>query len=386
MTDSQHIRLAMVGGGEGSFIGGVHRHAARLDDRYQLVAGVFSSNAQVNAHSAAAYRVAPERCYHDVDSLIAGERAREDGARVVAIVTPNHLHFEAARACLEAGFHLVCEKPVTVSADQAKALAALVESRGVEFVVAHAYAGYPMVHRARELVRQGDLGAVRSVQVEYAQEWLSAPPAADNKQADWRLDPARAGAAGCLGDIGTHAYQLACFVSGLSLAAVSADLSAMVPGRQLDDNVHAMLRFEGGAKGMLWASQTAPGFENGLRLRVIGERASLDWAQENPNELWYAPLNAPRQRLTRRDDWVGPDIARGIRVPGGHPEGYLEAFANLYQALADRIETVPGEPSAWLPGVYAGVDGLNFVSAVLESSRADGAWTRLPGRAGGGHD
>lgn len=377
MPDKQRIRLGMIGGGQGSFMGGVHRMASRLDDRYQLMAGVFSSRSDTNKASATAIGIEADRCYRDVPSLIAGEAQRGDGIQAVAIVTPNHLHFDAALECIEAGLHVICEKPMTVTLDQARILAERVAEKQVHFLLAHTYAGYPLVHQARALVARGDLGAVRTVQVEYIQEWLTEPPEADNKQAGWRLDPARAGAAGCLGDIGTHAFQLAGFISGLTLDSVSADLSSVVPGRQLDDNVHALLRFTSGAKGMLWASQTAPGFENGLRIRVIGERASLEWAQETPNELWLAPLNQPRQRLTRRDDWVDETIARGMRVPGGHPEGYLEAFANLYQGLADRLAENPTD-TAWMPGAQTGLEGMGFVSAVLESSQANGAWIKVP--------
>lgn len=377
MKTRQRIRLGMIGGGQGAFIGAVHRMAARLDDRFDLVAGMFSSRSEVNRASARELGIDTGRCYDDLSAFIDGESGRADGVDAVAIVTPNHLHFESALACVEAGLHVICEKPMTVTAEEARLLADAVGRRGVQFLLAHTYAGYPLVHQARELVRDGELGVVRSVQVEYAQEWLTQPPEADNKQADWRLDPARAGAAGCLGDIGTHAYQLACFVSGLTLESVSADVSAVVPGRLLDDNVHALLRFQGGAKGMLWASQTSPGFENGLRIRVIGEKASLEWFQESPNELWLAPLNRPRQRLTRRDDWADNTVAHGMRVPGGHPEGYLEAFANLYQGLADRVQNLP-VATEWLPNVHTGVDGLHFIAAVLESNRADGAWVRLP--------
>ncbi|BES73269.1 Gfo/Idh/MocA family oxidoreductase [Marinobacter nanhaiticus D15-8W] len=375
MTSTNRIRLGMIGGGQGAFIGGVHRMAARLDDRYELIAGVFSARPDVNRASASELRIDPSRCYDDVSELIAGESGRDDGVQAVAIVTPNHLHFDAAKACLEAGLHVICEKPMTLTADEAETLAGLAQQKQRHLLLTHPYVGYPLVQQARAMVKRGDLGRLRMVNVEYVQEWLAEAPGPDNKQADWRLDPKRAGAAGCLGDIGTHAYQLSAFISGLTLDAVSADLSSMVEGRQLDDNVHAMLRYTSGAKGMLWVSQCAPGFENGLRIRVVGGRASLEWAQESPNELWFAPLNAPRQRITRRDDWLGDDINRGVRIPGGHPEGYIEAFANLYQALADQLN---GAPADWLPDANTGVDGLHFISAVLRSNQADGAWATLP--------
>ncbi|MFQ3789356.1 Gfo/Idh/MocA family protein [Halomonas sp. A29] len=371
----RRLRLAMVGGGQGALIGGVHRIAARMDDRFELVAGSFSSQAERNRATARELGVAETRCYADYQALLAGEAKRSDGAEVVAIVTPNHLHFTAALACLEAGRHVICEKPMTLSVDEAQHLAAAVEASGKRFVLAHTYVGYPLVQHARDLVARGELGRIRSVQVEYLQEWLSEAPGPDNRQAAWRLDPTKAGAAGCLGDIGVHAFHLAQFVCGQRVSAVSAELFNAVPGRELDDNVHALLRFADGARGMLWASQTAPGFENGLSIRVVGEKASLRWAQESPNELHFAPIDGPTQRLTRRDDRLGADIARGIRIPGGHPEGYLEAFANLYQALGDGLDHDLETP--WLPGVEDGVDGMRFIAATLASSRAAGAWTPL---------
>lgn len=379
MSTSPRLRLAMIGGGPGSMIGAVHRFATRLDDRYDLVAGVFSTKAESNRATAGQLRLAAERCYDDYQSLISAEAKRDDGARVVAITTPNHSHYAIACACIEAGLDVVCEKPMTMTLAEAEDLQKRLSASQSRLVLMHNYCGYPLVQHARELVQNGDLGRIRSVQVEYVQDWLSEVPDADNKQAAWRLDPKRAGAAGALGDIGTHAFQLAGFISGLKLAAVSADLSAMVEGRVLDDNVHALLRFEGGAKGMLWASQTAPGFENALRIRVIGDKASLAWAQEDPNELWFAPLNQPQQRLTRRASWMSAEAARGIRIPAGHPEGYLEGFANLYQALADGV--AGQAEGGWLPDVSTGVEGLRFINATLQSSQADGVWTAVGGRA-----
>lgn len=371
----RQLRLAMVGGGQGAFIGGVHRMAARLDDRFELVAGAFSSQAERNLATANELGIDEQRCYADYVALLAGEAAREDGAQVVAIVTPNHLHYPAALASLEAGFHVVCEKPMTLSVAEAEQLAQAAEKSARHFVLMHNYAGYPLVQHARELIAQGALGQLRHVQVEYIQEWLSEPPEADNRQAAWRLDPAQAGAAGCLGDIGVHAFQLAQFISGQRVSEVSAELVTAVPGRALDDNVQALLRFNGGARGMLWASQTAAGYENALTIRVIGEKASLQWAQEQPNELWLKPLNGPSQRLTRRDDWLSAGVGQGVRVPGGHPEGYIEAFANLYQALADGHTA--GEYPAWLPGVEDGVDGMRFIAAAITSSQTAGSWTPL---------
>ncbi|HET8905254.1 MAG TPA: Gfo/Idh/MocA family oxidoreductase [Saccharospirillum sp.] len=375
MTQSTPLRLAMIGGGPGSMIGAVHRFAARMDNRFELVAGVFSTRPESNRETAAQLRLDPSRCYGSYEALIAAEAERDDGARVVAITTPNHLHYPIALACIEAGLDVICEKPMTVTLAEAEHLAERVAAQGVRFVLMHNYCGYPLVQHARDRVQRGDLGRIRSLQVEYLQEWLSEVPSADNKQADWRLDPKRAGSAGALGDIGTHAFQLACFISGLKPEAVSAELTCQVPGRVLDDNVQALLRFEGGATGMLWASQTAPGFENALRIRVVGEKASLEWAQENPNELWFSPLNQPRQRITRRDDWFSDATGASVRLPPGHPEGYLEGFANLYQALAADVNTA--SQGGWLPDVSTGVDGLKFIAATLRSNQSNGVWTPL---------
>lgn len=373
--NNQRLRLAMLGGGDGALIGGVHRIAARMDGRYELVAGVFAPDPAASRQFARTLDLAEERAYADYQTLLQAEAERPDGAEVVAIATPNHLHFPMALAALKAGLHVVCEKPMTLTVEEAEALARAAGESDREFLLMHNYVGYPLVQHAREMVAGGQIGKLVSVQVEYVQEWLTEEPAADNKQAAWRLDPAKAGAAGCLGDIGTHAFHLARFITGEPVAAISADLFSHVPGRQLDDNVQALLRFEGGARGSLWASQTAPGHENALRIRVIGDQASLHWQQEAPNELLYAPLNAPAQRITRRDDLLGDAVGRSIRIPGGHPEGYLEAFANLYQALADRVRT--GQSAAWLPGVEAGVEGMRFVEAALQSSQADGRWTAI---------
>lgn len=369
------LRVAMLGGGQGAFIGAVHRMALRLDDHFELVAGVFSSDAERNRATARELYIDSARCYRDVTALIEGEAARDDGIQALVIVTPNHLHFDAALAGLEAGLHVVCEKPMTLSAAEAERLQQAASTSTGHFLLTHTYAGYPMIQHARELVARGELGALRHIQVEYVQEWLSEAPSEDNRQAAWRMDPARAGAAGCLGDIGVHAFQLAQFVSGQKVADVSASLTTALAERELDDSVQAMLRFNAGASGMLWASQCAPGFENELSLRIVGEKASLQWAQEHPNELWFKPLNAPSQRLTRRDDAVSETVARSVRIPGGHPEGYIESFANLYQGFADGVRA--GAQPAWLPGIEDGVEGMRFIAAAIASSRQNGVWTAL---------
>lgn len=375
------IRYAMVGGGRGAFIGAVHRIAARMDDRFELVAGALSSNPENARASAADLHIAADRAYTSYEEMLRVEKARPDGIQAVVIVTPNHMHFPVAKAYLEAGIDVICDKPVTRTLEEALELEAIVKKSGCFFALTHNYSAYPLVRYAREVIEQGKLGKLRVVQVEYPQEWLSEPAAEDNKQASWRTDPARSGMAGCLGDIGTHAFQLAQFITQQKVVSVSADLASFVDARPVDDNVHAMLRFEGGAKGMLWSSQVAPGCENGLRIRVYGEKAGIEWSQENPNELWFCELNKPRQRITRRGD-IGSDIAaRGMRTPGGHPEGYLEGFANLYKDIADILVARQQGQSHflqdWVPTIDTGVEGMRFIQAVLTSSQGDGVWTPL---------
>ncbi|UUA71320.1 Gfo/Idh/MocA family protein [Cellvibrio sp. QJXJ] len=375
------IRYAMVGGGRGAFIGAVHRIAARMDDRFELVAGALSSNPENAQASAADLHIAADRAYTSYEEMLRAEKTRADGIQAVVIVTPNHMHFPVAKACLEAGVDVICDKPVTRTLEEALELEQIVKKSGCFFALTHNYSAYPLVRYAREIIEQGKLGKLRVVQVEYPQEWLTEAAADDNKQASWRTDPARSGLAGCLGDIGTHAFQLAQFITQQKVKTVSADLTSFVDGRPVDDNVHALLRFDGGAKGMLWSSQVAPGCENGLRIRVYGEKAGIEWAQENPNELWFCELNKPRQRITRRSD-IGSDIAaRGMRTPGGHPEGYLEGFANLYKDIADiLIARQQGEPhflQNWVPNIDTGVEGMRFIQAVLTSSQQDGVWTPL---------
>lgn len=376
------IRLGMVGGGRGAFIGAVHRIASRIDDKYELVAGALSSNPENARLSAEDLLIAPDRSYASYEEMFKAEAAREDGIEAVSIVTPNHMHFPVAKAALEAGINVICDKPVTRTLEEALELEKLVKNSDCFFALTHNYSGYPLVRYAREMVERGDLGNIRIVQVEYPQEWLTEPQDSDNKQASWRTDPARSGAAGCLGDIGTHAFQLARFITGLKVTSVCADLTAFVPGRPVDDNVHVMLRFDGGAKGMLWSSQVAPGCENGLRIRIYGDKAGLSWSQENPNEMWFTPLSAPQQRITRRNDYWDSEVAvRGVRIPFGHPEGYLEAFATIYNDVADVLqakrEGKKVDIESWIPGIDTGVEGLKFITAVLASAEADSRWTEL---------
>lgn len=380
-TKNRRLRLGMVGGGPGAFIGNVHRIAARLDDRYELVAAALSSNADLALTAAADLNI--PRAYRTYQEMAAAESKRPDGIEVVAIVTPNHLHHGPAKTFLEAGIHVICDKPLTTTLEDALDLAAVVQRTGLVFGLTHNYTGHPMVRQAREMVAAGDLGAIRIVQVEYAQDWLStAVENTGHKQAEWRADPARSGPGGSLGDIGTHAYNIACFVTGLPCEQLAADVSKIVPGRRLDDNVQVMLRFAKGAKGGLWCSQVAPGNENNLRLRVYGEKAGVEWQQENPNELLFAPLGEPRRTLRRGSPGTGRDAAYAIRIPSGHPEGYLEAFAQLYKDLAEQItakqENRPPDPrSKLVPTVADGIEGVKFILAAIESSNRGSAWVKL---------
>ena len=377
-TDTAPIRLGMVGGGQGAFMGQVHRIAARLDGRYQLVAGALSSRADVSLASGRALGLDPARVYVDFAEMARSEAARADGIEAVAIVTPNHLHFAPAKVFLEAGIHVICDKPLTARMDEAAALSEIAAGAEARFLLTHTYAGYPLVRQARAMVEAGELGQIRFVEARYAQDWLTEPTGDGNKQAAWRTDPAKAGAGGAIGDIGTHAWHLARFVTGLELEAVAADLAAFVPGRRVDDHAQAMLRFRGGAKGMFWVSQVAVGSENALSLRVVGEKASLEWAQEDPNRLCFARFGYPKQTLTRGGPAPGGAIPG--RIPPGHPEGYLEAFSALYDDFATVIRG--GTPPVPLPSVADGLDGMRFISACLASSAADAAWTTLEDCAG----
>jgi predicted dehydrogenase len=377
----RRIRLGMVGGGQGAFIGGVHRMAARLDDRYTLVAGALSADAARAHASAAELHIAADRSYANYRDMAHAEAAREDGIDIVAIVTPNHLHGPIASAFLDVGIHVVCDKPMTTTFAEALALVQRVRQTNCLFALTHNYSGYPLVRQAREMVAAGELGEVRVVQAEYPQDWLStALEATGQKQAAWRVDPALAGAGGSLGDVGTHAEHLARFISGLELAEVSADLYSFVLGRQLDDNAHVLLRYTNGARGMLWSSQVAPGNENSLKVRIYGSKAGLEFRQENPNQLWFTPLGQAPRMITRAGAAAGAAAAHASRIPAGHPEGYLEGFAQIYKDVADQLQarwagTAPNPLACWVPTVEDGARGMKFIEAVVESSRANGRWT-----------
>ena len=376
----RRCRLGMVGGGQGAFIGAVHRIAARIDDRYELVAGAFSSDPERAKASAIELGVAGDRAYGSYEEMAKAEASREDGIDAVSIVTPNHVHHGPAKAFLEAGIHVICDKPLCTSLGEARDLVETVDRSGKIFVLTHNYTGYPMVRQMREMIQADELGDIRVVQVEYVQDWLSTKlEETGQKQASWRTDPAQSGAGGCIGDIGTHAYNLAAFTSGLELQSLCADMQTFVEGRRLDDNCHLLLRYEGGARGMLWSSQVSPGNENGLKIRIYGTKAGLSWRQEHPNHLDFTPLGEPTRVITRGGAGSGESAGRVTRVPPGHPEGYLEGFANIYTDAAELMmssaeDREPERDALLVPTVRDGFDGMAFIAAAVESSRRGGVW------------
>lgn len=377
----RRLRLGMVGGGQGAFIGSVHRIAARLDDYYELVAGALSSDPARAAASALEVRLDPIRSYSDYHEMARLEAARPDGIDVVAIVTPNYLHAPVASAFLEAGIHVICDKPLAISLAEGQALAALARQKNRVFALTHTYTGYPMVRHAKALVEAGELGDLRLLQVEYSQDWLAASIGCANTGAadNWHNDPLRSGPGGTLADVGTHAYQLAQFISGQTPTQLLAELNTFVPGRPIDDHVQVMLRYANGARGTLWASQVATGCENALRLRLYGSKAQLAFNQENPNELWITQQGGNAQRLTP-GRVASAAAAHATRVPAGHPEGYIEAFAQLYVDAALQIAAVnAGQPipeaTRWMTNVDDGVAGMAFIDAVIRSHKNDAQWT-----------
>ena len=380
---TESIRLGMVGGGQGGLIGAVHRIAARMDGHFNLVAGALSSDPGRALASALELNIEPERSYASFEDMAAAESRRDDGIEVVAIVTPNHLHFAAAKAFLEAGIHVICDKPLTSTLEDAETLTALVHKSDKLFVLTHNYTGYPMIRHAREMVRNGELGEIRLVHASYLQDWLARPlEQSGQKQAEWRTDPSRSGPGGAIGDIGTHAYNLLSFVSGLELKSLTADLDSFVDGRRLDDNAHIMMRFEGGAKGAVQVSQVAAGHENDLTLRVYGTEGGLEWSQTDPNYLWFTPLEGQRRRVARGGPGAGDAAAHATRVPPGHPEGYLEGFANIYADAAAAIRSMregakPPERDLLLPTVEDGLAGMRFISACVRSSANGGIWIEI---------
>ena len=376
------IRLGMVGGGRDAFIGGVHRIASRIDDRFELVAGCFSSSPEKSQASGADIGIPGNRVYNNYAEMAKYESRLKYGIEAVSIVVPNHLHFSVSREFLKHGIHVICDKPLTSSLSDAKKLLADTEKYKALFFLTHNYTGYPMVRQAREMIAEGKLGKLQIVQVEYAQDWLTeALENTGQKQAGWRTDPAQSGAGGSIGDIGTHAFNLANFVTGLQLERLSADMQAFVKGRRLDDNAHVMMRFSGGARGMLWCSQVAPGNENNLRLRVYGTHGGLEWEQENPNNLWFTPFGQPKTLLTRNGAGSVQAAQRVSRIPAGHPEGYLEGFATIYSEAAEAIiafrNQTPLSSKVLYPTINHGLEGVAFVDACVRSSAKNAAWVKL---------
>jgi predicted dehydrogenase len=376
-TSQQPLRSGMVGGGEGAFIGAVHRLAAALDGDWRLVAGAFSTEEMRNQRSGAQLGLEPQRVYPSFDAMIACERKLPVETRIdaVAVVTPNNLHAPMSIAALNAGFHVFCEKPMAMSVAEAEAVAEAARVNDRCFGLAFTYSGYPLVEEARVRVARGDFGSIRLVQVEYLQGWLSEPIDSDgNKQAEWRTDPSRAGLGGCLGDIGTHAFHLAEHVSALRVESVSADLTAHVHGRRLDDDVSALLRFEGGARGVLKASQVAAGEENGLKLRIHGERGGLEWSQMEPNTLILRWLDRPAEIVRAGGPGLHQNTTELQRTPAGHPEGYIEAFANLYRGFASAIR---GHEDRRFPSLDDGLRTMKFIEAVIANAASDRKWTNV---------
>ena len=378
----EKIKLGMVGGGEGAFIGEVHRIAARMDEIFHLCAGALCSDPERSLKSAHDLGLPEDRSYSDDKEMAISESQRDDGINFVSIVTPNHLHHPIAKAFLEVGINVICDKPMTMNSEEAQELIDISESSDLIFAVTYNYSGYPLIREAREIIKKGDLGSIRIIKVEYIQDWLTEPiEKTGQKQASWRVDPKKSGIGGSIGDIGTHAFHLAHFVTQQLPNKISADLSCFVEGRELDDNAHILMRYESGAKGMIWSSQVAPGNENNLKIQIYGEKGGLIWQQENPNELILNLLNQPSRRLTRGSSFVGNQSARLTRIPAGHPEGYLEGFANIYREVADEFSAkISGKPISkdiLYPTSKEGLYGVSFIEAAIESNSKDSVWTDL---------
>ena len=375
------IRYGMVGGGRTGFIGHVHRMAAMLDGNFTLVAGALSSDPELAAASASDLGISPERSYADFNVMGFREARLEDGIEAVVIATPNHLHAPAVRAFVEAGIHVICDKPLCTTLKEAEALHRTVLESGRVFVLTHNYTGFPMVRQARQMIEDGEIGGLRLFHVEYPQGWLATKVEdTGERKSAWRTDPAKSGPGGCVADIGTHAYNLAKFVSQLNVESISAQLTTFIPGRRVDDDVQVKLRFGNGARGVLWASQVAVGHENGLRFRVYGETGGLEWVQSDPNHLWHTPLGRPRQIFSRAGAGSNASL-RWSRVAAGHPEGYVEAFGTIYSEAAEAIRAWqdgkrPG-PNLLHPTIDDGLDGMRFIDACIRSSDNSGAWTEL---------
>ena len=377
--------MGMVGGGRDAFIGPVHRMAAQMDNKIELVAGAFSSTPEKSRLSGRDLLLAENRIYDDYIQMFQREKELPEGERIdfVSIVTPNNSHYPIAKEALLSGFHVVCDKPMTMNLDEAMALNKEVNDSGLIFCLTHNYTGYPMVKEARQIVMNGDIGMIRKAVVEYPQGWLAdALENTGNKQAAWRSDPVFAGASSCMGDIGTHCANLVEYITNLSITEICGDLTTFVPGRKLDDDGSVLLRFDSGARGILWASQVAIGMENGLNIRIYGEKGTLEWTQEDPNRLWVRWSDKPVEIRRTATDFVGSAASSNVRLPAGHPEGYIEAFANIYRAFADDLSgiidgTDDHNPSKDYPGSKDGLRGMSFLDAVVRSRASDDKWISL---------
>ncbi|MCX8239394.1 MAG: Gfo/Idh/MocA family oxidoreductase [Akkermansiaceae bacterium] len=381
---NRKLRMGMVGGGRGAFIGQVHRMAANLDGKIELVAGAFSSNPEKSKLSGQDFFIDPERAYGNYEEMAKAESSREDGIDFVSIVVQNHLHFAVAKCFLDAGINVICDKPLTVDLEQAKELKKIVESSDLIFVLTHNYTGYPMVKEAKRMVEAGELGRLLKVVAEYPQGYAVGDVEGEGSSAisNWRADPKIAGKSNCMGDIGTHAHNLTKYITGLEVDEIAAELTAFIPGRELDDDGNCLVRFTEGVKGIIYASQISNGDENNLNIRVYGTKASLEWHQEDPNELIVKYANAPRKTYRRGNDYLGAAAQANSRTPFAHPEGFIEAFANVYlaaaQAISDKIDGNPAPEGGYdFPTVDDGVAGVAFIGACVESSQNNAAWTKL---------
>ena len=383
---SQRIKLGMVGGGQGAFIGAVHRIASRIDDRYELVAGAFSSNPEKSIASGSELGIDQDRNYKNYQEMVEKESIRKDKIDVVAIVTPNHMHHPIAMAFIEKGFHIICDKPLAMNLKECEELVKATKEKDIIFALTHNYTGYPMIRNAKAMCEQGDLGNIRVIQAEYAQDWLTEDienklESGGNKQAAWRTDPAQSGGGGCIGDIGTHAFNLVRFITSLQPQQLSAELTSFVSGRQLDDNAQISIRFNGGAKGSIWSSQVAPGNENHLMIRIYGEKGGLEWCQEDPNYLYFTMFGSPKQKLTRGGAGALEAANDVTRIPPGHPEGYLEGFANIYSdvanALSDKSKNNYDATKYCFPTVEDGLEGIRFIERSIASSSSDSSWVNF---------
>lgn len=374
MIDKRRLRMALIGGGPGAFIGPIHRIAAELDREIELVAGVFSSDADRSKAAAGQYLIDPARAYRSLDEMLMSEKAREDGADFVSIVTPNHNHLPSAKAALGAGFPVLSDKPMTATLAEARELSDVITQAGLPYGLTYTYTGYPLVREMKARIADGALGKVRKVLVEYPQGWLAAP--AEGKQARWRVDPAQSGAGGCIGDIGVHAFNLAEFVTGQRVVRLFADLAAVVEGRTLDDDCSVLLRFENGARGVLLASQIEVGELNGLRIRVYGESGGLIWKQEEPNSFTWHRIDGTTEIVRAGDASLGAWATLRSRTPGGHPEGYLEAFANIYRDFAAVLRS---EDAPLLQGAHEGLRSMAFIDTAVTASAAEAGWTDFTG-------